>query len=104
MAAHACDRMREELEKRCDEHSDRFACPDALVTYEPKFDEYGIIVHDGGHSSVQIAFCPWCGVRLPDSKRDRWFDELEARGIDPSNPEVPSEFRTEEWWSRRTTE
>jgi hypothetical protein len=44
--------------------------------YEPEFDVYGLIVHDGGHSTIQIDFCPWCGARFPDSKRDRWFDEV----------------------------
>jgi hypothetical protein len=45
-------------------HADRFDCPDALI--ERREDGYhGIIVHDGGASSVQIAYCPWCGKRLP---------------------------------------
>jgi hypothetical protein len=45
------------------------------MCYHPTFDEYGIIVHDGGPSFVVIAYCPWCGVGLPESKRDRWFTE-----------------------------
>lgn len=91
--------MRTELERTCDHGHDRFECPDALVMYIPKYDEYGIIVHDGGSSMVQILFCPWCGARLPESKRDRWFDELEKRGIDPSAEPVPVEFQTDAWYT-----
>ncbi|MFJ5636668.1 DUF6980 family protein [Streptomyces goshikiensis] len=31
------------------------------------------------------------------SQRDRWFDELERRGIDPSEDEVPAEFQDDRW-------
>jgi hypothetical protein len=50
--------MVDAVELRCSEHSNRFDCPDALMAYSPKFDEYGLIVHDGGPSSIAIAFCP----------------------------------------------
>ena len=59
-----CERMAFDLAQQCDMHADRFDCPDALI--ERREDGYhGIIVHDGGASSVQIAYCPWCGKRLP---------------------------------------
>lgn len=44
-----------------------------------------------------IDFCPWCGRRLPESQRDRWFDELESRGIDPWEGEVPPEYQDDRW-------
>ena len=81
---HCCNPMREPLTRVCEQHvANRFHCPDALIDYAPKFDEYSLIVHDGGSSLVPIAFCPWCGAKLPESKRDRWFEEMRARGIDP---------------------
>jgi hypothetical protein len=95
--------MKEELERHCDRGLDRFACPDALVAHSPKFDEFGIIVHDGGVSTVQIMFCPWCGAKLPESKRDRWFEELEAKGIDPASDDAPEEYQTSAWWIGRPT-
>jgi hypothetical protein len=73
---------------------------DALVAYIPKFDEYGIIVHDGGSSMIQIHFCPWCGTRLPESKRDQWFEELQRRGVDPLKGPIPPEFQDESWYTR----
>jgi hypothetical protein len=102
MAIHSCDRMLEELNRDCEEHVSGYDCPDTLISYIPRFDEYGIIVHDGGGSSVQISFCPWCGTRLPESKRDRWFDALEDRGIDPDGPDIPEEFRGSAWWERQS--
>jgi hypothetical protein len=73
--------------------------PDALVSYSPKFNEYGLIIHDGGSSVVLVSFCPWCGTRLPDSLRERWFSELEALGFDdPAVQEIPEKFTSEEWY------
>nr|WP_307166164.1 hypothetical protein [Streptomyces rishiriensis] len=89
--------MTRQADRRCGTHPDVFACPDALVRYEPKFREYGLIVHDGGSAYREIAFCPWCGTRLPQSRRDGWFDALEARGIDPWEDRVPPEFEDERW-------
>ncbi|MCO5998128.1 hypothetical protein NE234_32610 [Actinoallomurus sp. WRP9H-5] len=84
--------MRRRLTWDCPTHLDPYDCPDAVVVYVPKFREYGLIVHDGGRSSIVIDFCPWCGSRLPESRRDRWFDELEREGIDPWADEVPAEY------------
>jgi hypothetical protein len=33
-----------------------------LIEFVPGL--YGLIVHDGGSSTIQIYFCPWCGERL----------------------------------------
>ncbi|WP_314220191.1 DUF6980 family protein [Streptomyces zaehneri] len=97
MIDHCCAEMTRQAGLRCRVHPDVFACPDALVRFEPKFGEYGLIVHDGGTASLEIAFCPWCGARLPESQRNRWFDALEARGIDPGEDEVPPEFEDDRW-------
>jgi len=89
MELHCCEWMRDEIARRCADHGDRFECPDALVEYTDRFDEYGLIIHDGGTSVRAIEFCPWCGSTLPESKRDRWFKELEALGInDPGEQQI----------------
>jgi hypothetical protein len=95
--------MRRQVERVCDQHPNRFDCPDCLVSYSPRFREYGLIVHDGGTAVSGIRFCPWCGARLPESLRDRWFAELEALGIDPGGGEVPQRFRSAEWWASGRT-
>jgi hypothetical protein len=98
---HCCDMMARALSATCDEHPDPWDCPDALVTYSPVFDEYGLIVHDGGSSAISIAFCPWCGVALPESKRDRWFDEVEELGHDGDSDDLPAKYRSDAWWRDR---
>ena len=73
--------------------------PDNIIYYTPRFDEYGIIIHDQGKSYIVISYCPWCGRKLPASKRDRWFDELEKMGIDdPFDADIPQEYNTDKWW------
>lgn len=97
---HCCDRMREAVTHRCAQHPDPYDCPDNLVHYAPVFDEYGLIVHDGGASYVMIRFCPWCGTGLPESKRDLWFDRLEALGhARPlGDATIPEAFKSDAWW------
>ncbi|MCC8027697.1 MAG: hypothetical protein LIP16_20625 [Clostridium sp.] len=74
---------------------------DDIIYYEPRFDEYGIVIHDLGKSYIKIEYCPWCGKKLPDSKRDLWFDELEKMGKEnPLEEELPEEFNSDEWWQR----
>ncbi|WP_145751101.1 DUF6980 family protein [Nitrospirillum amazonense] len=63
MVHHCCDRMAGDLNRSCKVHADRSDCPDALINQVR--GGYGIIVHDGGSSVVEIAFCPWCGTKLP---------------------------------------
>jgi hypothetical protein len=95
-----CGRMKREVSTRCRRHRDRAACADALVAYWAKYDEYGLLVHDGGSSMVPIAYCPWCGTRLPASKRDRWFDALKAMGLEPGDQRIPAAYRSGAWWRR----
>ena len=96
---HCCADLNLALTNICDEHADDgFACPDLLLAYSPTFDEYGLIVHDGGASTVLIANCPWCGAKLPESQRDRWFEELEAAGFDdPLAQDIPEKYRAADW-------
>lgn len=63
MSEHCCDRMDADLAHRCEVHQDRADCPDALIA--KMRNGYGLIVHDGGGSVIEIAFCPWCGTKLP---------------------------------------
>jgi hypothetical protein len=64
-----CDRMDYDLQRECPDHPDRHSCPDALVA--PTRNGFGLIVHDGGSSTIAIAYCPWCGKKLPTSDVER---------------------------------
>jgi len=95
--------MIAQLTHDCQQHANLFDCPDALILYEPRFDEYGLIIHDGGTSYQVIHYCPWCGTALPASKRDRWFDELAALGFDdPVTQPIPIAFTTDAWYRPST--
>ena len=72
-----------------------------IIQYSDRFDEYGIVIHDGGNSSIIITYCPWCGKELPKSKRDEWFDTLEKLGfINPLEEDIPIEFKSNLWWNK----
>jgi hypothetical protein len=72
-----------------------------IIQYSDRFDEYGIVIHDGGNSSIIINYCPWCGKELPKSKRDEWFDTLEKLGfINPLEEDIPMEFKSNLWWNK----
>jgi hypothetical protein len=92
--------MTEAVEVSCSQHRNLSDCPDAVIAYSSQFDEYGLLVHDGGTSRILIAFCPWCGKHLGRSKRERWFEELRRRGIDPGEQSLPPEFESDEWWRK----
>lgn len=88
--------MNNALVFECEQHADPFECGDCALIYNPVFDEYGLVVHDGGASYLLINHCPWCAAKLPDSQRDRWFDEtdaLELKGDDA----LPARYLTDEW-------
>src|SRR5688572_28980518 len=49
---HCCQTMAEQLTMDCTRHESPYECADQLLTFIPKFREYGLIVHDGGESFV----------------------------------------------------
>lgn len=81
--------------------SENFDNADTPIVFSRKFDEYGLKVLDGGSSSILITHCPWCGQKLPESKRERWFDEIKKLGIDPWTENVPDKYNTDEWFRER---
>lgn len=103
---HCCDHMTAAVTHVCGQHAGPFECPDNLVLYDHAYDEYGLVIHDGGPSTVRIRFCPWCGKPLPQSRRDDWFDRLEALGVEhPAfNDDVPEAFRSDAWWQAGETD
>ncbi|KZE69205.1 hypothetical protein AWM68_02760 [Fictibacillus phosphorivorans] len=62
MKKHCCEDMAYHANFKCDIHNTSFECPDKLIIFNDK--DYGLIIHDGGTSSIGIDFCPWCGTKL----------------------------------------
>lgn len=73
--------------------------PETPITYNASFREWGLELNDGGTSVLAISHCPWCGVRLPISLRDRWFEEVEALGFEAGDPEIPLRYASSHWWA-----
>lgn len=67
MTNDCCEMMRIQLETQCPQHPDRDYCPDAVVGQVR--GGYGLLIHDGENdyagSVIEIAYCPWCGNKLP---------------------------------------
>jgi hypothetical protein len=59
--------MADELSQACDLHADRAACPEAMIAQVK--GGFGLYVRDGedgyAASTIEIAYCPWCGTKLP---------------------------------------
>lgn len=75
-----------------------------VIYYSSRFREYGIPVKNISNmvatSYILIQHCPWCGKLLPSSKRDEWFEALEALGYDaPFEQEIPIEFQSSAWYA-----
>ena len=99
MSEHCCDRMNAVSKLSCDQHDNECSCPDVLISYNEIFDEYGLIIKDGGSSVSTIDYCPFCGTKLPESKRDLWFNTLEVLGFDdPGDQTIPEDFRSDKWY------
>ena len=92
-----CDFMKGNLNYPDEETA--FSDPDYLMYYSEKFDEYGLIIHDGGGSFVAINYCPWCGKKLPQSQRENWVLTLEKLGFDSPlfNDDIPEMFKSGAW-------
>lgn len=74
-------------------HMDRHRQNDwGSVQYDSRFDEYWVLA---GSARQCLVYCPWCGEKLPPSKREEWFDAVEALGLDPWQDEMPEEFRSD---------
>jgi hypothetical protein len=98
LVEHCCTTMSMSLELDCDQHADPFDCPDVPLVFHEIFGEYGIPIRDGSASYLLITNCPWCGAKLPESGRDRWFDMIDAAGLaDTPTAELPERMRSAVW-------
>jgi hypothetical protein len=83
----------------CEQMETAINSPEIPLNFNAKFREFGIAILDGGSSVLEITHCPWCAKKLPGSLRQKWFDELEKRGIDPATGAIPPEFTDARWYA-----
>jgi hypothetical protein len=81
--------MTGQLDFECDQHENPWECSDAVVCQTS--EGYGLPIHDGGTSYIQIQFCPWCGASLregaPSAQR-----KLELDDMDIDDPDAMAEM------------
>ncbi len=88
--------MSNELPHACAQMESAIGDITLPVNYDPSMREYSITY--SGDGSVQvIAFCPFCGARLPDSVRTAYFERRDA--LDPERKnDPPLEMQSDQWW------
>jgi len=65
----------------CREMTDYLRDEDEIMYYSKKYNEYLIPIHDGGTSGILIRYCPWCGKKVPESRRNKIFVKPRGKGI-----------------------
>jgi hypothetical protein len=75
--------------------------PNRVVDWIKSWNEYRIPASYDGYSSTRIDYCPWCGKKLPDSKREHWYQALYKLGYDdPGSQDIPEPFQSDQWWRK----
>jgi hypothetical protein len=69
---------------------------DKRVYWSPIFDEYGLICQPSAEI-LAIRHCPFCGTRLPMSRRDAWFARLERTGWRAWGDPIPRSLLNHDW-------
>ncbi len=82
----------------CEEMNLHLNANEVAIVYLPEFREYGIKILDGGSSFQEIHYCPWCGQKLPESLRLRWFEIMAELGLEWDDEHIPPQYLSEAWW------
>jgi hypothetical protein len=64
MKKHCCEDIAYHANFECEIHENPYKCPNKIIIFDKRNNDYGLIIHDGGTSSISIDFCPWCGSKL----------------------------------------
>jgi hypothetical protein len=77
--------------------------PQDPIEYNPVFREYFIRLNNRSNI-ITLAYCPWCGGKLPASLRESYFDTLEKEyqvetnlGEYKERSDIPADFRSDKW-------
>lgn len=95
--AHCCDAMTEQVNLGFPQTVGSLkGSTDRRIYWSPVFDEYGLICQPSAEMLL-IQYCPFCGVQLPDSRRDMWFDRLERHGWKTWDDSIPKHMLFHDW-------
>lgn len=95
--SHCCEQMTQQVNSYWPlAESPLLGSTDQRVYWSSVFDEYGLICQPSAEI-LRIHFCPFCGARLPDSKRDAWFAKLQETGWQGWDDPIPKEMLHRGW-------
>ena len=79
--------------------------------YNPVIRSYALVVRpEYGGTVCLIKYCPWCGKKFPKELLDEFIKELKEElkikgdvglGELEQRADIPSEFKSDEWWKKR---
>ena len=86
----------------CCKELDRVAFDgESAITYLPKIREFGVkLLRRKSSVFDRMRYCSFCGKKLPDSLRLKWFEILEKKGLEPDE-DLPEELRSDKWWREK---
>ena len=94
---HCCQEMTEQVNSVWPEaESPLQGSTDQRLYWSPVFNEYGLICQPSPEV-MKILFCPFCGAKLPMSRRDEWFVRLEKSGWKTWGDPIPLELLRHDW-------
>ena len=74
---------------------------DVKLHYEPEAREYYIAAENPNKVYI-IQYCPWCGSKLPSYLGGVMVDYILEAGYEGfDDPNLPDEFKTDDWWKKR---
>ena len=70
------------------------------IGYSARYREYWLPLIAGHDARQLLSFCPWCGVKLPRSLRDKYFNAVEPLGFDAMTDknDLPPQYRDDTRW------
>ena len=94
---HCCHQMTEQVNMHWpNAESPLLGSTDQRIYWSPVFDEYGLICQPSAEV-LDIQHCPFCGQRLPDSRRDAWFERVVPTGWKTWGDPIPDELLRYGW-------
>jgi hypothetical protein len=94
---HCCRKMTEQVNMHWPEaESPLLGSTDQRIYWSPVFNEYGLICQPSPEL-LRIQHCPFCGQRLPDSRRAAWFERVSDTGWTTWGDPIPDELLKYDW-------
>jgi len=94
---HCCARMTQQVNSFWPLAADALSgSTDQRIYWSSVFDEYGLICQPSAEI-LKIEFCPFCGAKLPQPRRDKWVERLRELGWKTWGDPIPPGMLRHNW-------